>query len=39
MCIVKDQSFFREWFSLLTTDLFNPYHGLFEYSATDNYTL
>ena len=29
----------REWFSLLTTDLFNPYHGLFEYSATDNYTL
>ena len=30
---------FREWFSLLTTDLFNPYHGLFEYSATDNYTL
>ena len=29
----------REWFSLLTTELFNPYHGLFEYSATDNYTL
>ena len=35
----KDQFYFREWFSLLTTDLFNPYHGLFEYSATDNYTL
>lgn len=29
----------REWFSLLTTELFNPYFGLFEYSAIDNYTL
>ena len=29
----------REWFSSLTTDIFNPYYGLFEYSATDNYTL
>ena len=29
----------REWFSSLTTELFNPYYGLFEYSATDNYTL
>ena len=29
----------REWFSQLTTQLFNPYYGLFEYSATDNYTL
>ena len=29
----------REWFNNLTTDIFNPYYGLFEYSATDNYTL
>ena len=29
----------REWFSLLTTEIFNPYFGLFEYSAIDNYTL
>ena len=29
----------REWFQLVSTKLFNPYYGLFEYSATDNYTL
>ncbi|MCP9258022.1 E3 ubiquitin-protein ligase NEDD4 [Dirofilaria immitis] len=29
----------REWFYLLSHDIFNPYYGLFEYSATDNYTL
>jgi len=29
----------REWFNNLTTELFNPYYGLFEYSAMDNYTL
>ena len=29
----------REWFSLLTTKIFDPYYGLFEYSAVDNYTL
>ena len=29
----------REWFNLLTTQIFNPYYGLFEYSAVDNYTL
>eukprot|EP00091_Calanus_sinicus_P003926 TRINITY_DN14101_c0_g1_i1.p1 TRINITY_DN14101_c0_g1~~TRINITY_DN14101_c0_g1_i1.p1 ORF type:complete len:136 (+),score=18.35 TRINITY_DN14101_c0_g1_i1:551-958(+) len=29
----------REWFNNLTTNIFNPYYGLFEYSATDNYTL
>ena len=29
----------REWFNLLTTEIFNPYFGLFEYSAIDNYTL
>ena len=29
----------REWFYLLSKDMFNPYYGLFEYSATDNYTL
>ena len=29
----------REWFLLLSTKLFNPYYGLFEYSANDVYTL
>ena len=29
----------REWFELLSTKLFNPYYGLFEYSANDVYTL
>ncbi|XP_041367636.1 E3 ubiquitin-protein ligase NEDD4-like isoform X2 [Gigantopelta aegis] len=29
----------REWFYLLSREMFNPYYGLFEYSATDNYTL
>ncbi len=29
----------REWFYLLSKEMFNPYYGLFEYSATDNYTL
>jgi len=29
----------REWFYLLSKEVFNPYYGLFEYSATDNYTL
>uniref|UniRef100_F1KRU4 HECT-type E3 ubiquitin transferase n=1 Tax=Ascaris suum TaxID=6253 RepID=F1KRU4_ASCSU len=29
----------REWFYLLSHHVFNPYYGLFEYSATDNYTL
>ncbi|VDM40818.1 unnamed protein product [Toxocara canis] len=29
----------REWFYLLSHHIFNPYYGLFEYSATDNYTL
>lgn len=29
----------REWFFLLSREMFNPYYGLFEYSATDNYTL
>ncbi|PAV77310.1 hypothetical protein WR25_21113 [Diploscapter pachys] len=29
----------REWFFLLSHQMFNPYYGLFEYSATDNYTL
>lgn len=29
----------REWFYLLSKEIFNPYYGLFEYSATDNYTL
>eukprot|EP00794_Sanderia_malayensis_P009788 gene9788-10787_t len=29
----------REWFYLLSREIFNPYYGLFEYSATDNYTL
>lgn len=29
----------REWFNLLSKEMFNPYYGLFEYSATDNYTL
>lgn len=29
----------REWFYLLSHELFNPYYGLFEYAAVDNYTL
>ncbi|CAG0902008.1 unnamed protein product [Darwinula stevensoni] len=29
----------REWFFLLSKEMFNPYYGLFEYSAIDNYTL
>ncbi|RWS28079.1 E3 ubiquitin-protein ligase Nedd-4-like isoform X2, partial [Leptotrombidium deliense] len=29
----------REWFFLLSKEMFNPYYGLFEYSAADNYTL
>ncbi|XP_022669154.1 E3 ubiquitin-protein ligase NEDD4-like isoform X2 [Varroa jacobsoni] len=29
----------REFFCLLSKEMFNPYYGLFEYSAADNYTL
>lgn len=29
----------REWFYLLSKEMFNPYYGLFEYAASDNYTL
>ncbi|XP_052098137.1 E3 ubiquitin-protein ligase NEDD4-like isoform X1 [Mytilus californianus] len=29
----------REWFYLLSKEMFNPFYGLFENSATDNYTL
>lgn len=29
----------REWFYLLSKEMFNPYYGLFEYSANDQYTL
>ena len=29
----------REWFYLLSKEMFNPYYGFFEYSAVDNYTL
>merc|ERR1719361_390625 len=29
----------REWFYLLSKRMFDPYYGLFEYSASDNYTL
>ncbi|KAL5481307.1 hypothetical protein EMCRGX_G021442 [Ephydatia muelleri] len=29
----------REWFHLLSKEMFNPYYGLFEYAASDNYTL
>ncbi|CAB4044032.1 E3 ubiquitin- ligase NEDD4-like, partial [Paramuricea clavata] len=29
----------REWFYLLSKEVFNPYYGLFEYSANDTYTL
>ncbi|CAM4742945.1 unnamed protein product [Rotaria magnacalcarata] len=29
----------REWFLLLSREIFNPYYGLFEYSTIDNYTL
>ena len=36
---IEDIYNFREWFYLLSKEMFNPYYGLFEYSATDNYTL
>jgi HECT-domain (ubiquitin-transferase) len=29
----------REWFFLLSHQMFDPQYGLFEYSADDNYTL
>ncbi|WP_411022917.1 hypothetical protein, partial [Salmonella sp. s51228] len=29
----------REWFMLLSHDMFNPYYALFEYSANDSYSL
>ena len=29
----------REWFYLLSKEMFNPYYGLFEYSSVDRYTL
>lgn len=29
----------REFFYLLSKEMFNPYYGFFEYSAMDNYTL
>jgi len=29
----------REFFFLLSRDLFNPYYGLFEYSASNTYTV
>lgn len=29
----------RELFFLLSRELFNPYYGLFEYSANDTYTV
>lgn len=29
----------REWFYLLSKEMFNPYYGLFEYSSADQYTL
>ncbi|CAF1348466.1 unnamed protein product [Rotaria sordida] len=29
----------REWFLMLSREIFNPYYGLFEYSTIDNYTL
>ena|SRR5882762_3417145 len=29
----------REWFFLLSHEMFNPSYGLFEYSTHDNYTL
>ena len=29
----------REFFFLISRELFNPYYGLFEYSAVDTYTV
>ena len=29
----------REFFFLLSRELFSPYYGLFEYSANDTYTV
>jgi len=31
--------YLREWFFLLSHEIFNPSYGLFEYSTHDNYTL
>lgn len=31
--------FIREWFFLISHEIFNPSYGLFQYSAHDNYTL
>jgi hypothetical protein len=29
----------REWFFLLSHEMFNPYYGLFEYTSSENYIL
>jgi hypothetical protein len=29
----------KEWFQLLSKEVFSPFYGLFEYSAVDDYTL
>jgi len=29
----------REFFFLISREVFNPYYGLFEYSANDTYTV
>ena len=36
-CILNSSR--REWFFLLSHEIFNPSYGLFEYSTHDNYTL
>lgn len=35
----ETQSHFREWFFLLSHEVFDPSYGLFQYSTHDNYTL
>ena len=37
--ICSSHGFFREFFFLLSHEMFNPFYCLFEYSAHDNYTL
>jgi E3 ubiquitin-protein ligase NEDD4 len=37
--LLTPSNFYREFFFLLSHEMFNPFYCLFEYSAHDNYTL
>lgn len=39
MCHLSKLTMYREFFFLLSHEMFNPFYCLFEYSAHDNYTL